>query len=206
MSHIRNKTQNLKAIILVNNCDFGRCQLATRSPTCFWPVISDRALERLLRHLAENGLENAVICSNGLNEESLADAIDLENELGLEFLNLTLPVGTAGFIRDAAAGQTEGLLLVFTTSIVNPPANDVLINAHLKGESDLTVMLNPNDSDPEHPGQVSGIYICSPRIIEHIPKAGYCDIKEGLIPKMLISGIVMNILWQFQIILKILKT
>ncbi|MHC4332010.1 MAG: exosortase/archaeosortase family protein, partial [Planctomycetota bacterium] len=68
---------------------------------------------------------------------------------------------------------------------VCPPEIDVLIDAHRRGRSDLTVMLNPCHGHNAGTGQVSGIYVCNPGILEHIPQVGYFDIKEGLIPEML---------------------
>jgi exosortase len=37
-------------------------------------------------------------------------------------------------------------------------------------------------------GEATGIYICETSVLEHIPKEGYFDIKEGLIPAMLRDG------------------
>jgi NDP-sugar pyrophosphorylase family protein len=186
------KENKITAIILMSGRDFGRCPLASRLPTALWPVGEHKAIERLLLHLADNGIKKVVVCSSGLDRASYADSIRRDNRLELEFLYEPLPVGTAGCIRDASAGQTDELLLVFPASLVNPPPVDILIKAHYAGKSDLTVMLNPADSDAAAPGQTSGIYICNPNIVEYIPKGGYCDIKEGLIPAMLRAGKTVN--------------
>jgi len=179
--------QIAKAIILVGSRDFGRCSLASRLPTALWPVAGKPVLERLLSHLADQGIKQAVICGSGVS--SLLDKRNLTyDRLALSFFDETLPVGTAGCIREAAGDGTEELLMVFPAGIVCPPKIDVLVKAHRDGQSDLTVMLNPccrNDTDM---GEASGIYVCDPGILEHIPKAGYFDIKEGLIPKMLLAG------------------
>ncbi len=186
------KENKTTAIILMSGRDFGRCPLASRLPTALWPVGEYKVVEKLLVHLADNGIKKVVICSSGLDRASYADSIRRDNRLELEFLYEPLPVGTAGCIRDASAGQTDGLLLVFPASLVNPPPVDVLINAHYEGKSDLTVMFNPSDGGTARPGQTSGIYICSQRIVEHIPEGGYFDIKEGLIPAMLRAGKTVN--------------
>jgi exosortase len=179
--------QSVKAIILVGNLDFGRCPLASRLPTAMWPVAGKTVLERLLIHLADQGIKQAAICGSGVSalpvEKILAD-----DRLELSFIDESLPMGTAGCVREAVSDGTEALLMVFPASIVCPPKIDVLIKAHRDGQSDLTVMLNPCDADNTNMGQASGIYVCNPCILEHIPKAGYFDIKEGLIPKMLLAG------------------
>jgi len=179
--------ENVKAIILVGSRDFGRCPLASLLPTAMWPVAGKTVLTRLLIHLADQGIKQAVVCGSGISSLS-AEKILADDRLELSFVDESLPVGTAGCIREAVSDGTEALLMVFSASIVCPPEIDVLIKAHRDGQSDLTVMLNPCDADNTNMGQASGIYVCNPCILEHVPKAGYFDIKEGLIPKMLIAG------------------
>jgi mannose-1-phosphate guanylyltransferase/phosphomannomutase len=176
-----------KAIILVGSRDFGRCSIASHLPTTLWPVAGKPVLERLLGHLADQGIKQAVVCGSGAS--SLIDKRNLaDDRLALSFFDEKLPVGTAGCIREVVSDGTEELLIIFPASIVCPPKIDVLIKAHRDGQSDLTVMLNPCSRNNTDMGEASGIYVCNPCILEHIPKAGYFDIKEGLIPKMLHTG------------------
>jgi exosortase len=178
---------NAKAVILVGGRDFNRCPLASRLPTALWPVAGKPVLERLLAHLADQGIARATVCSNG-EGSLLAESIRLDDRLQVTFEDEPLPVGTAGSLRCAAKDGTEALLLMFPGSTVCPPKIDMLINAHREGRSDLTVMLNPGGVDASSGGQASGIYVCNSSVLEHIPKAGYFDIKEGLIPEMLRAG------------------
>ena len=186
--------QKIKAIILVGSRDFGRCPLASHLSTALWPVAvtgtpveGQTALEHLLIHLTNQGIKQAVVCSSG-NDASLAESIQADNGLELKFLNEPLPVGTAGCIRDAADEKEDELLLILPAGLVNPPEIDFLIRAHREGGTEMTVYLNPSLTNGESGGQISGIYVCSPNIIRHIPKGGYCDIKEGMIPVILRSG------------------
>jgi exosortase len=179
--------QIAKAIILIGNRDFGRCPIASRLPTALWPIAGKSVLERLLCHLANQGIKQAVVC--GRDASSLPGIKNLiDGRLSLSIFDESLPVGTAGCIREALSDKTEELLIVFPAGIVNPPEIDVLIKAHCDGRSDLTVMLNPCCRDRIDLKEASGIYVCNPDIIKHIPDAGYFDIKEGLIPKMLHAG------------------
>jgi exosortase len=176
-----------KAIILIGNRDFGRCPIASRLHTALWPIAGKSVLERLLDHLADQGIEQALIC--GRDAGSLLDKANLtDGRLTLSLFEETLPVGTAGCIREAASDVNEELLVIFPASIVCPPPIDVLIKSHRDGQSDLTVMLNPCCPDSIDTIEASGIYVCNPDVLKHIPKAGYFDIKEGLIPKMLHAG------------------
>lgn len=193
------RKQLIKAIILAGSHDFGRCSLASRLPTALWPVMGRSVLEHLLTSLANQGIKQATICSNFAGS-LLEESIHTENRLELNFLDESLPVGTAGCIRDAAGDETDALgsrkaetLLVFPASIIRPPKIDVLINAHRDGQSDLTVMLNPDCGNGKSLGEPAGIYVCRTGILKHIPKAGYFDIKEGLIPEMLRAGKTVHV-------------
>jgi exosortase len=177
----------IKVIVLVGNRDFGRCPLASRLPTALWPIAGQTALERLLFHLADQGIKQAVICcdEDGL---SLNNSICPDSRLKLTFLNEPLPVGTAGCIRDAASEKEDELLLVLPANLTNPPDIEFLLHAHQQGDANLTVFLNPALAKEGLSGQSSGIYVCQPNIIKHIPKGSYCDLKEGLIPVLLRAG------------------
>jgi exosortase len=191
----------MKAVILAGGCDFGRSELTASLPTALWPVAGKPALERLLDSLAEQGMAEAVVCSNGQSSmlaESHVPPLSCQSKkagpMKVEFRDETLPVGTAGAIRDAARGDKESVFFIFPAAIVCPPKIEVLLSAHRQGESNLTVMFNPGcgptprgESD-QAVGDACGIYVCSGSVLEHIPKAGYCDIKEGLIPEMLRAG------------------
>ncbi len=193
----------IKAIILAGSHDFGRCALASRLPTALWSVAGRPVLEHLLISLANQGIKQVTICSNFAGS-LLEESIHADNRLELNFLDESLPVGTAGCIRDATCDETDALgsrkaetLLVFPASIIRPPKIDMLINAHREGRSDLTVMLNPDCGNADthasnrrgkSMGEPAGIYVCQTSILKHIPKAGYFDIKEGLIPEMLRAG------------------
>ncbi len=179
--------QLIKAIILVGSRDFGRCPLTSRLPTALWPVVGKPVLERLLTFLADQGIKQATICSNG-EDSLLEESIHADESLELNFLDEPLPVGTAGCIREAAGNETDALLLVFPASIICPPKIDVLIKTHREGQSDLTVMFNPDCGNGKSLGEPAGIYVCNPAILEYIPEGGYFDIKEGLIPEMLRAG------------------
>jgi exosortase len=197
------RKQLIKAIILAGSHDFGRCALASRLPTALWPVMGRPVLEHLLTSLANQGIKQVTICSNFAGS-LLEESIHADNRLELNFLDESLPVGTAGCIRDATCDETDAsgsrkaeTFLVFPASIIHPPKIDMLINAHREGRSDLTVMLNPDCGNADthasnrrgkSMGEPAGIYVCQTSILKHIPKAGYFDIKEGLIPEMLRAG------------------
>ncbi len=177
----------IKVIILAGSRDFGRCPIASRLPTALWPVAGVSVLEHLLNSLANQGLEQFVICSNG-DGSLLKDSIDVDNHLDVNFIGEQLPAGTAGAIRIAAGDQTNVLLLVFSSIIVNPPDINDLIEEHRRSKSDLTIFFNPGSVYGEQVGEAAGIYVCEPGVLEYIPSEGYFDVKQGLIPDLLRAG------------------
>jgi exosortase len=176
----------VKAVILAGNRDFGPCPVGTHLPAVLWPVAGKPVIERLLISLADQGIKQATICSTG--DGSLpAESIQADSRLKVKFLDEPLPVGVAGCIRDAVGDETDSLFLAMSTSIACPPKIGALVAAHQDGKSDLTVIFNPG-ADRQIAGEAADIFVCSPGILEYIPKDGYFDIKEGLIPEMVRVG------------------
>jgi exosortase len=178
---------NIKIIILAGSRDFGRCPIASRLPTALWPVAGKTVIGRLLVHLSIQGIKHAVICSNG-DTSLLRQSIETHDQIELKFLDEQLPLGTAGCIREAADADNNNLLLVLPAGMVSPPDIDALIAAHENGKSDLTVVFNPTSKNPSSDAEVAEIYVCEPAVLQYIPKAGYCDIKESLIPAIVRAG------------------
>ena len=180
--------RDIKAIILDSGCDFGRCPLASRLPTALWPVFDKPAIEHLLLRLSDYGVRQTVICSN-CDDATVRNAVSVNNyHMDLKFSESSLPTGTAGCIRDAVRQDCDSLLLVLPASMVNIPDIETLIEAHYHGQCELTVVLNPADENGRPSGESTGIYVCEPTVLEHIPAEGYYDIKESLIPAILRAG------------------
>ncbi len=177
------KKKNIKVVILASSRDFGRCPVATRLPQALWPVAGRAALEKLLADLANQGLGEVTVYSNG-DWSVLQKSIKAFSGLKVNFLDEPLPVGTAGAIRDACRDAKDDLILVLPANIVNPPAIDALINTHSAGKADLTVMFDPADSSGKVLGRAVDIYVCDPSVLRYIPEDGFFDIKEGLIPAL----------------------
>ncbi len=180
--------QNTEVLILAGGQDFGRCPLASSLPAALWPLNGLTSIEHLLENLANQGLKHVVILP-GPNKSFFTKSLKIDNRLEIEYIIEPLPVGTAGSIRDAAKNKNESLFITLPAGIVCPPDIDLLINEHIKSEADLTVVLEPINSDNrERDRRACGIFVCGSSVLEFIPKGGYSDIKEGLIPKLLQHG------------------
>ncbi len=178
---------HIKVIILAGGRDFGRDLLAADLPTALWPVVGKPALQRLLDSLADQGVGDVVVCSNG-QSSILAESVQPDRRMKVQFLEETLPVGTAGAVRDAGRSEKGTLFIVFPASMVAEPNLEMLLDAHSSGQCGLTVMFNPGNANTKEIGEASGIYVCGSEVLKHIPSEGYFDIKEGLIPEMVRAG------------------
>ncbi|MBN2590397.1 MAG: exosortase [Sedimentisphaerales bacterium] len=180
--------QNIKVLILAGGYDFGRCALATSLPVPLWPLNGRASIEHLLENLADQEIKHVVILP-GPNQSFFTKSLQMDNRIEIEYLVEPLPVGTAGSIREAGKDTDKSLFILLPASMICPPDIDLLINEHIKGNADLTVVLETVNSDNcEREGQACGIFICERSVLELIPQGGYSDIKEGLIPKMLQAG------------------
>ena len=182
---------NITAIILAGGRDFGRCPIASRLPTALWPLAGRTVLARLLDHLARHQIKRTVICSNG-DSDLLRRETTQPADVQLRFLDESLPLGTAGSVRNAVGDGWSASLIVFHAAMVMPPDIDSLLKDHRSAKADLTVVLNPEFENTELEGQSAGIYICEPNVLEYIPRQGYCDIKETLIPVLVRAGKIVH--------------
>jgi len=180
-------TENLRAVILAGPRDFGRCPIASRLPVALWPVVDRPALLRLLDALAASGLKRATVCSNG-DAALLKQGLAVPASLRVDFMDESMPAGTAGALRDAADGDSDASLLVINATTVTLPNIGRLLHRHRTGKSDITVALNPLRTEGSSTSTAAEIYICEPSILQYIPEEGYCDIKETLINSVLRAG------------------
>lgn len=187
MSQEQIACKRIKAVILAGSRKFGRCPLAARLPTALWPVADRSVLERLLTHLVRHGIKQAVICCDN-DSETIRQSVRHISEIELSFLDEALPLGTAGSLRQVAQDEPDALLLVLHVGLVFPPPIGEVIMKHHRYKSDLSVVLHPELDRDELESESAGIYLCESPILDFIPKEGYCDIKETLIPALLKAG------------------
>jgi exosortase len=178
---------DIRTVVLVGRHDFGRCPLAARLPMALWPIGEKPAVRRLLDHLAEEGISRVTVCC----ESDLSDYLDSvrkEKRLEMELCTEDLTGGTAGCLRDAVGSDPGDLVLLFSGSMASPPPIANMIEAHRDSGAELTMVFNPGPSNGSGHGSPAEIYLCKPEVLSLIPRGGYSDIKEGVIPSILSSG------------------
>jgi mannose-1-phosphate guanylyltransferase len=153
-------------------------------PRPLWPMVMSPLVSRLIERLVDGGTRALSVCANGrtgLYSARLSrDALKLEQ---LCFVQDPLPRGPAGCIKDNEAFIADETFVVANAAcwIDEPVAS--LVARHKQQRNKLTVFCAANSRAP------SGIYVCEPEVLKHIPAVGYCDIKEQLIPRLLDRGL-----------------
>ncbi|MDI6449696.1 exosortase [Anaerobaca lacustris] len=182
---------DIRTVVLVGRQDFGRCPLGTRLPAALWPIAGKPALERLLDHLADEGIRSAVVCCES-DVSAYVEPVCRGGRLEVAVVTEDLTGGTAGCLRDAVGSDPGDLIVVFSGGIALPPPLRSLVESHCADGSDMTVAFNPGRLDASAPGSPAEIYLCKPDVLRLIPAGGYSDIKEGLIPSILRAGGVVR--------------
>jgi exosortase len=177
----------IRAVVLVGRPDFGRCSLAASLPTALWPVWNKTALELLLDHLSREGVGQIVVCCSR-EISPRVEPVCQRFGSGVRVLKEDLATGTAGCLRDAMNADSGDLVIVFSGSMVSAPPIRDLIDAHRASGATMTMVFNPGCSDEKTPNRPAEIYLCEPEVLSYIPRGGYSDIKEGLIPAILMGG------------------
>ncbi len=178
---------DIRTVVLVGGQDFGRSPLAAHLPVALWPIADKPVLQRLLDHLADEGIDSATVCC-AKDVSAAVERVCTESRLSVTLVTEELTSGTAGCVRDAVASDPGELLVLFSAGIAAPPRMQGLIEAHRAGGAELTMAFNPGGEDGSEYGAPAEIYVCQPSILSHIPAGGYSDIKEAVIPSVLQTG------------------
>lgn len=179
--------EDVVAVILAGGRDFGRCPLTTAMAAWAWSVEGKSVLARLIDSLLHANVKKVLVCSNS-DMPCAIKSLDLRDHSGIEFIDEPLPVGTAGCLRLAASRCTARYYALYSASMVTPPDIKWITNAHVAAKSNLTVFLQPAETGVAV-NRTAGIYMADVQAAKCIPSAGYCDIKEGLIPILWRKGL-----------------
>jgi len=181
------RIEDVKAVILVANRDFGRCPLATRLNRSLWPIGDRPVLQRLIEQISGQGVKKIVVCCRG-DSGQIRAGVNIPSCLDVHFRDEPMPRGPAGCLRDTFESGDE-LIFVFHGCVMALPDLQSLMEQHRRSEAPMTVVFNPGTNGRSANRTSAQMYICESSIIDYIPPAGYCDIKEGLIPRLVQAGV-----------------
>lgn len=183
MSRRTYSIDDVKAVILIGSRDFGRCPTATRLNRALWPLAGKPVLQRLIEQISSQGVRRFVLCCEN-HADQTRQTLQLPSYLEVQFIEETMPRGTAGCIRDAAEPGRDELLFVFGACMTAPPDLSDMMEAHRSGQAEMTVFFNPPAHSEQPRFQDAQLYVCEASVLEHIPQKGYFDTKESLVPEL----------------------
>lgn len=163
------------------------------APRALLPLPGSSILRQLISRLAD-GSRRCLVCSNsGVDEYRRHMSSDPLLQERVEFLQDSLPRGTAGCLKDCQPKLNGGPILVAGASVWLEDDPRWMIEQHKASGNALTIFCIPHQVwagvSTETRLRPAGIYCCDPVILDHIAPAGYQDIKEQLVPRLLSAGL-----------------
>lgn len=156
-----------------------------------------------LRWLHVQGVKEVTVCANSaarpVRGKSCADCTSparsilgcSARDVRVDHLEDWMPRGAAGCVRDAAIRADASTFVVVDGTTVPLVDLEGLLETHRTCHAALTVVAHrrPSPADNGHRALMpSGTYVFDRRVLDHIPDAGFHDIKEGLIPRLYREG------------------
>lgn len=181
-------SSDIKAVILIGARDFGRCPTATRLNRALWPLAGKPALQHLMDGLAAQGVRRFALCCERLARQT-RQMLQIPTDWQVQFLEETMPRGTAGCLKDAADPAADKILLVFNACALRAPDLRQCLARQAHSKSPMTAFFQYADTAAQMAARDAQFYICDASVLSHIPSAGYFDIKEGLAPALLAKGV-----------------
>jgi NDP-sugar pyrophosphorylase family protein len=178
----------LSAVVLAGTHHWSGSSFEKLAPRPLVPVALAPLISYSLCWLRQGGVRPATICANGTSraiEDKLGNGSELRMEL--TYYHDGTPRGAAGCVRDAGV-RTESETLVITDGTAVPTVDLAeLLASHYASGAAVTAVVHrePSPAAPPSPG---GVYVFERRVLDHIPEAGFQDIKENLIPRLHRAG------------------
>ncbi len=187
--HVRAGTQNTRGVILAGQYAWKDSKFDALCPRPLLTVANKPLASYALLWLSAGGLHDVTVCANR-DTRTVGDRLReyLPPDLEIELLEDPVPRGPAGCVHDAA-GDAETLVVVGGTTVPLLDLGALLANHRASGAA-LTVVVHPEPSGDGVPKRhvPAGIYVFGRRALEHIPRRGFYDIKESLIPRLYRAG------------------
>lgn len=178
-------------IVLVGTHPWTNSSFDKLVPRPLLPVAHRPLLWYAMSWLRDGGIGEIAVCANR-ETQMLESRLHRHVPAGVRvsYHEDVMPRGAAGAVRDAvAANDAEVFVVADGTAIPNVDLAD-LLRAHRDSQAAATVVVHPESNGNGPVIQVpTGIYVFNRAVLDVVPAAGFCDIKENLIPTLHRSGI-----------------
>jgi mannose-1-phosphate guanylyltransferase/phosphomannomutase len=204
----------MQAVVMAGGAGTRLRPLTTAVPKALLPIVGEPMLARVIRLLAEHGIDKCVVTLQHQASVVLKYfSPDRVEGVSLRFLTEPRPLGTAGSVRYAAGWLEDEDVLVISGDCLTDMDLGELMRRHHDSGADLTIGLAQR-ADPrsygvvtlgddgqvlsllEKPswGEVSddtvntGVYIVSPRVLDEVPVDEPSDWAQDVIPGLIARG------------------
>ncbi len=203
----------MKAVVLVGGMGTRLRPLTLTTPKQMLPVVEVSMVERVLRHLAAHGVDEAIL-SMGYRPDPFLAAFpdDRCSGVALRYAVEPRPLDTAGAIRFAALhAGVDGTFLALNGDVITDVDLSALVDFHHDRQADATIHLTsvadarsfgvvPCDDagrvqafieKPEDPPTNlinAGAYVLEPGVVERIPADIPASMERGTFPAMVGDG------------------
>lgn len=174
----------VSAVVLAGTHHWSGSTFESLAPRPLVPVALAPLISYSLLWLQRGGVHQATICANGTTrviEDAIGYGDDLEMELS--YYQDGTPRGAAGCVRDAGLLAGSDTLVVAEGTAIPTVDLAELLASHRASGAGVTVVVH-RDGSPSAPPTPAGVYVFDRRVLDHIPEAGFQDIKENLIPRL----------------------
>ena len=155
------------------------------------PVAHRPLIAYALSSLRRAGVTRVAVCGNR-NTHALEDwlAQRQPDDAELSYLQDPMPRGSGGCVLDVAGmDDSRTLLITDGTSLSNLDLRVVLERHHQSGAGATVVVYSGHRATGEHRAHIPvGVYVFEARTLRSIPRKGFRDIKEHLIPALVSQG------------------
>jgi NDP-sugar pyrophosphorylase family protein len=155
------------------------------------PIAHRPLLSYALSWLRGASVDNVIVCGNRDTRAVEPELMNrLSKELNFSYLEDPMPRGAAGCVRDAGLSCESDTLVVTDGAAIPTVDLDRLLENHQQSGAVATVVVYSEARRGGHPSRhtPAGVYVFDRAVIESIPRKGFCDIKEHLIPRLVRAG------------------
>lgn len=155
------------------------------------PVAHRPLIGFALTWMQSAGIGRAIVCGNR-NSRALETQVlrQYSDALDISFMEDSMPRGAAGCVRDATSAYESHTFVVTDGAAIPNVDLQALLETHAQSAAAMTMVVYHEDSARGHAllSVPAGVYVFDRRVLELIPRTGFVDIKEHLIPKIVRSG------------------
>lgn len=187
---MRDRTR-VAAIVLAGSHAWRRQSIESFMPRPVLPVGNQPLIAHPLRWLAAGGINDAIICTNGLSGLIRQHVTSLTGMPALTYCDDESPRGPAGSAADAMSRFDGGPFVIVEHSTIPELNLRRLVADHRASGAAATIVVQPRNLDGRGPSGSAvpvGIYVFERRALAGVPSLGYQDIKEMLLGRLHLAG------------------